>query len=136
PGRLKTNFKETALSSGNNYQYKITAFDSAGNSSEALSKIIFFENGIRQAVSNIKVGADREKKQIDIQWKNGSPAVKCLIYRRKGENALTLYQTLEGNVEAFTDKNVTMNNAYEYKLQLVYDKGIKSMISEGIKIKY
>lgn len=136
PGRLKTNFMETALSSGNNYQYKITAFDSAGNSTEALSKIIFFEKGFRQAVSNIKVGADREKKQIDIQWKNGSPAMKCLIYRRKGENALTLYQTLEGNVEAFTDKNVTMNNDYEYKLQLVYDKGIKSMISEGIKIKY
>lgn len=43
---------------------------------------------------------------------------------------------LEGNVESFSDKNITINNSYEYKIQLVFNKGIKSVLSEGINLKY
>lgn len=118
------------------YQYILTVYDSAGNFSEVKSREVFYETGYRSAVTDVKVGVDREAKHIDFRWINESSAVKCLIYRRKNDEPLTLYQTVEGNIENFKDKHITINNSYEYKVQLIFQKGVKSILSEGVKIEY
>lgn len=136
PATLKTELKETSLAPGNDYQYIITVYDSAGNSSEALSRKMHFETGYRKALSFIQSHVDRETKQITLQWKNEAPVVKHMVYRKTNDGPLTLYQTLEGNTETFVDSNVSINNMYEYKIQQVFPKGVRSVLSEGIKVKY
>lgn len=63
PISSKNTYKELSLSPGNSYQYKITVYDSAGNSSEDLSRLIYFETGYRDAISSITVAIDRKGKE-------------------------------------------------------------------------
>lgn len=131
-----TAYTEPFLTQGKTYRYKLTVTDSAGNSSETLSREIFYETGVRSPVKEMQISVTREKKEIVLKWKNDSPALKCFIYRRKNDAALTLYQTIEGNIESFTDKAITANNTYGYKVQLVFAKGVKSLISDEIATDY
>jgi uncharacterized protein len=136
PPMVGTELNEASLAQGKSYQYKLTVYDSAGNISEGLSPALYFETGFRNAVSNIKATVDRDGRQINFQWKNNAPVTKCMIYRKKNDEPLILYQTLNGDVASFTDKHVSINNTYIYKVQVVYEKGIKSLLSEEIKVIY
>jgi uncharacterized protein len=136
PSAVQENYKDRSLTPGHVYAYKITAYDSAGNTSEALSRDILFEPGFRSAVSNIKSTVDREQKKITLEWKNSTPGVKCIVYRKINESAFSIYQTLEGNVENFTDKDIRINNLYGYKVQLIHSKGVKSILSSELTVQY
>ena len=129
---LADKYIEPSLPVGKTYQYKLTVFDSAGNYSEAFSPDVFYETGIRDAVTGLKASADQEGKKVAVSWKNPLPAVKCFIYRKKNDDPFTLYQTLDGNIENFTDKWVVPNFTYSYKVQLGYPKGVKSEISSEV----
>jgi fibronectin type 3 domain-containing protein len=136
PPSFGTAFNEPFLTLGKTYRYKLTVTDSAGNKSETFSRDIYYETGVRQSVAGLKFVVDRETKKIVLSWKNNQKAVKCMIYRSKNEGPFTLYHTLEGNIESFTDKGIIANNTYSYKVQLTYPKGIKSILSEEIIAKY
>lgn len=136
PNAPKTELIEASLIPGNDYQYIITVYDSAGNESEAISRKIHFETGYRKALSTIQTKVDREAKQITLQWKSEPPVVRYIVYRKTNDGSLTLYQTLDGNVDTFVDSNVSINNMYEYKIQQVFPQGVRSTMSEGIKVKY
>jgi hypothetical protein len=136
PPLLVSTHKDASLTPGKTYQYKLTVYDSAGNKAESVSPQLYFETGVRSAVRDIKATVDRDKKQISFQWKNSVQAIRCTIYRKKNNEPLLLYQTLDGNVESFVDKNITINNNYSYKVQVIYPKGIKSALSEEIKVVY
>ncbi|MDQ3394530.1 MAG: hypothetical protein M3512_10535 [Bacteroidota bacterium] len=134
PTDTSKTYTDRFVEQGKIYQYVLTAYDSAGNFSEVKSREVYNETGVRKAVANVKVGVDREAKHIDFKWTNEAPALKCFIYRRINDEPLTLYQTIEGNIENFKDKQVTINNTYIYKVQLIYAKGIKSQLSEEVKV--
>jgi uncharacterized protein len=136
PPTLGTTYMEPFLTLGKTYRYKLTVVDSAGNKSETLSGEIFYETGVRRPVQNLQSTIDREKKSITLQWKNDGQATKCFVYRKKNDGAVTLYQTLDGNVTTFTDRGMTANNTYTYQVQIVFPKGIKSLISEEHSVKY
>lgn len=136
PSAPIASYKDRGAIPGNTYQYKISATDSAGNTSQTLTREFLFEPGFRKAVSDVKSTVDRENKKISITWKNPLPAVKCIIYRKINDKSFTIYQTIEGNIEAFTDKQIDMNNIYFYKIQPVYAKGVRSIISEEIMLTY
>jgi uncharacterized protein len=129
-------YTDLSLKPGNTYQYQLTVYDSTGNTSTSVSPQLYYETGSRGAVGNIQASVDRETKEVKIQWKNEVPVVRCAIYRKRNEEPLVLYRTLEGNVDSFGDKNIITNSHYVYKVQVTYPKGIKSVLSEEIKVLY
>lgn len=136
PPAAVTEHTEATLTPGKSYQYKLIVYDSSGNTSEGVSPLIYFETGYRQAVTDAKATVDRNARQIRVEWKNTSPAVKCTIYRKRNSEPFVLYQTMEGNIETFTDKRISINNTYSYKVQVAYAKGVKSQLSQEIKVIY
>lgn len=121
---------------GKVYRYKLMVHDSAGNSSVTSTERIVFESGFRKAVNNIKGTADREKRVITLTWKKAEAIEKSIIYRKENDGSYILYKTLDGNISSMVDKNISINNAYTYKVQVVYTGGIKSILSEGVQVKY
>ncbi len=136
PPSFGDTYTEPVLTLGKTFRYKLIVTDSAGNASETLSGEIFYETGVRAPVRDLQSVADREKKSITLTWKHDGLATKCFVYRKKNDGSLTLYQTLEGNVNSFIDRGMTANNTYTYQVKVVFPKGIKSMLSEEHVVKY
>jgi hypothetical protein len=128
-------FKDESLVQGKTYAYRLTVYDSAGNKNGTLSKEIFFESGIRQAVS-VKAEPDKEKKSISLLWKNKEPVAKCIVYRRLNDGALKLYAVIEGNIELYIDKNLKINNSYAYRIQLILPSGVRSELSPEVIVRF
>jgi hypothetical protein len=136
PSAPLTTYKDLSITPGKTYQYRITAYDSAGNKSETKSREVYFEPGFRKAVTGIKDSVDRQNKKIILRWKNSEPATKCIIYRKVNDGPTKILITLEGNIESFTDTMISANNTYIYKIQPIYTKVVRAMISEEVKINY
>ena len=102
------------------------------------SRVVYFEPGIRTAIQKITPVINRDKKEIVLNWdyQNKDDITKTLIYRAKGENPFILYQTLEDNPQSFTDKNLTPNTIYKYKIKLFFKGGIASELSKEIRVNY
>jgi fibronectin type 3 domain-containing protein len=132
----KNSFIDKSIELGMSYRYYLTAADSTGNKSYASSREVFFETGFRKSVSNLAASADRYKKTINLQWKNDSLVEKCIIYRKKNDGQFSIYQTLAGNIESFTDKNIQISNTYSYKIQLIKAGGLRTMLSKEAKVVY
>jgi fibronectin type 3 domain-containing protein len=136
PSAPLTTYKDISITPGKTYQYIITAYDSSGNKSLTKSREVYFEPGFRKAVTGIEDSVDRQNKEIILQWKNDQPAVKCIIYRKVNDGPIKILATLDGNVESFVDRMISPNNTYIYKIQPIYSKGVRAMISGEIKITY
>jgi hypothetical protein len=136
PSAVGDEHTELSLTPGKTYQYKIVVYDSSDNIAEGVSPQLYYETGFRNAVGNVKVVVDRDAREIKFEWNNSAPAVKCTIYRKKNDEPLILYKTIDGNVENFSDKNITINSNYTYKIQVTYAKGIKSLLTEELKVVY
>ena len=128
-------FKDGSLVQGKTYAYRLTVYDSAGNKNGTLSKEIFFESGIRRAVS-VKAEPDKEKKAISLRWKNNEPAIKCIVYRKINDDPLKLYAVMDGNIELYTDKNLKINNNYVYRIQLILPSGVRSELSPEVVVRF
>jgi uncharacterized protein len=136
PNAPVDHYYDRSLIPGRTYAYRITVYDSAGNMSNVTSRQIYFEPGYRNAVTEIKSSVDRETKKIMLEWKNPDTGIKCIIYRKINDNPFTIYKTIEGSVESFTDNNVAINNRYSYKIQPIFKSGVKAMISQEVSIAY
>ena len=129
-------YSDTQLQPGGSYTYKLIVTDSAANTTESVSRKIFFEPGFRNSVSDINASVDRAKRIIKLEWKNGASATKCLIYRRKNDGQFMLYKTIAGNNENFVDGELVIGSRYGYKVQQVYERGLRSKLSEEIVVKF
>lgn len=132
----KTSFTDKAVTLGNTYQYILKVYDSAGNSSRVISKEIYFETGVRKAVTELKAVINREAKSIKIQWKKEADVAKYVIYRRKNDDVFRIYKTFESNIDSFEDKDVKTSNIYDYKIQVIFTSGVKSLLSDELKIPF
>ena len=133
---LRKAYTDIALTPGEEFQYKVIVYDSAGNSSEAVTRRILFESGYRKAAEELKATVNRDEKFITLQWKSEPSSVKCIVYKKINDERFLTYKTIEGAVNTFRDKGVNINNMYTYKIQLVYPNGIKSMVSKEISVTY
>jgi uncharacterized protein len=132
----RESFQDGSLGIGKTYRYKIVVTDSAGNVSERSTGEIRYEKGYRDAITNVRTSVDRDGKKIALDWKNPQPSTRCMIYRKKNDGSLTLYKTINGNIQQFTDTEIAINNIYTYKIQQVFPKGIKSKLSKEIVVKF
>jgi uncharacterized protein len=131
-----TSYADNTALQGKTYQYVIEASDSTGNIGSVTSKQIIAESGIREDVTELKALIDRENKIITLKWNYNAPTIKSILYRKKNEEPFSLYQTLDGPLKEFTDKQVIPNNTYSYKLQLVLKANVKTKLSESLKVPF
>ena len=134
--RSQTTYIDDLVLPGKTYQYILNAYDSAGNTATATSKEIKFESGIRKDVTDLKAVIDREKRIITLKWVYDTPAKKCLLYRKKGDEPYTLYQSVDGKLTEFTDKQVFINTTYWYKIQLVMENNARTELSKPLKVPF
>jgi fibronectin type 3 domain-containing protein len=120
---------------GQTYRYALVAFDSAGNRGSVYSNI-FHETGVRAAVTDFKAVIDREARTITLQWANAPDADRYVLYRKENDGTFILFQTLEEPTTSYRDKDVRVSNQYAYKIQIVYKSGVKSMLSDALKIDF
>jgi hypothetical protein len=136
PSNPLTAYRDQSLTPGNTYQYRIIVYDSAGNSRSAQTREIFFEPGYREGVSQIKNSVDRDTRAIVLSWKNVMPITRCMVYRKINDGPLKIFATMEGNVSEFSDREISPNNIYTYKIQPVYSKRLKGVISKAVIVTY
>lgn len=136
PQNPKNTFADISLQPGKKYQYKLTAIDSSGNTSTDYTQEFIFEPGYRPAVKEIKHEVNRETKSIRLSWNYSTPYEKCIIYRKINDGQFVLYKTLVSSDLSFLDNGIRINNQYSYKIQLIFSKGIRSALSEAVKVTY
>jgi uncharacterized protein len=138
PSENKNFFVDKMPQIGNTYRYYLVARDSSGNFANAKSKEVYYETGIRPAVTLLKSSVDREKKTIKLQWSNYEIPQRVIVYRKENNAPFTLYETVEGDAESFLDKgrNISINNFYTYKVQPIYKNGVKASISAEVKVNF
>jgi uncharacterized protein len=137
-GESKTTFSDKPPALGKTYRYILQASDSAGNTAQAVSGDVVFETGIRGAVSGVKVTPDREKKKIVLEWNYpaAETPVRCVIYRAKGTEPVTLYETLPGNPGKFEDRDLTVSNIYTYQIKIYFKRGIQTPLTDPLRVEY
>lgn len=136
PANLKDTFTDVSLQPGKKYQYKITAYDSAGNYGTATSQEITYENGSRPPIQNINSSIDRNNKLITLSWQYEFPSERCFIYKKINEGNYVLVSTLQEHQSQFTDKAIRISNTYSYKIQLQFKNGVRSTLSEEVVVKF
>jgi uncharacterized protein len=127
-------FSDNNLTTGTIYKYKISAFDSAGNSASVVSKDVAFGGGVKKSVTDLTAFINRDTKVVKLTWKYSHPAKKVLIYRMKNDEKISLYQQLDGSISEFEDKLIQINNKYTYRIQMVIDHESRTELSEELKV--
>jgi fibronectin type 3 domain-containing protein len=121
------------------YQYIIIASDLGGLESEPINTLDIRYGG--QAKSNntnieLKAAADPSGKAILINWRTGPDIEKYALYRSVDDGPLVLYFTLNGAEKSFNDKNVRIGHSYRYRIQTVAKDGLRSPLSDEIKVQF
>ena len=123
---------------GTTYIYTLAAVDSAGNAGKTQTGDILFETGRRKALE-VQPFVDREKRQITLSWKPVDASMEvasCYIFRAKEKEPLRLYQTITGDPGKFEDTDLKINNTYTYKVQVLFKKRVRSIMTDPILVKY
>jgi hypothetical protein len=79
---------------------------------------------------------DRDNVSITLKWKSPTPALRYLVYRKVNDADYILYRTTDNGEEIFVDKDIPINNMYSYQIQAIYEKGIRSALSEELMVKF
>lgn len=138
-------FIDTTAQLSQEYSYKLTAFDESNLSSDSKSfSAIRIDLGLKPAILNASVVADRENQQVILQWKYIVPKVDSyLIYRAEQGKPWRLYQTLKPTLtiqkdksHQFIDKQLFINTIYQYRIKAVFTDGTETPFSKAITINY
>lgn len=121
--------------------YKLIAEDIAGNKTMSEARSFTLEPGYRPTIKNIHGVSNKSSKCIDLSWdKPDFKVYQYYIYRKKGKNDFKLIKTLSGeNLNGkitYTDKELEINNDYEYIIQYITEDGFRSLKNTPIKIRY
>jgi len=130
---------DTDVQAGVYYNYTMVAVDSAKLQSLPANSVrgIKVDTGVRPKIEQIKTNVDRTNKTISIQWEYTEKGVKeFLIYKKKEDEQLSLYSSISGDEEAFTDDKLIINTNYLYRIKAVYNNGAESPFSDEISVKY
>lgn len=118
--------------------YGLQAIDRAGNTSRMTPQFtIVTLTQIKEPVNKLSYTVNREEKTIQLKWKKpGKEVKKYLIYRADETTGLSLYKTITGPIEFWTDTNLKMNSTYTYRIKTSFVDGSESGFSEEIVIRY
>jgi fibronectin type 3 domain-containing protein len=137
------NWKNTASSyedydilPGTNYVYTIVSIDKSANSASSRVFARFYEPGYRNPLMNFKAISDKENKLVNLSWEKPKDKIYSYqIFRSKeGEKLRQLKTITDSSIISFTDKNVRINNKYNYSIKYVNQDGIHSIPAKAVVV--
>ncbi len=121
------------------YEYTLVAEDESGLRSQLAKPVTAkrIDTGIRPAMDDIRVTADRENRQIVLAWSGSRKNVdRYLLYRAEAGGPLRLYKTLPAETHLYQDKTLMINTIYTYRMKAVYLDGAQTTFSQEISVNY
>ncbi len=120
------------------YHYSLVAIDENGLKSiqskpvsgKAMRQIA------RAPLKVVSILPDRVNKKITLKWKNDNEPTKVIVYRAENDESLSLYKTIAGAPNTFSDLALKINTTYRYRIKAVYGDGSETAFSEEMKIDY
>ena len=137
-GDMATRITDSLADQGYRYRYIVTAVDSSENRASTTSKFIYYETGLRPAITEVNITADREQKKLILQWKYplAAEVERYFIYRAKEGEQMILYKTVDGSQTTWEDTELNPNNRYRYKLRALLKNGANSIMSKEWEVVY
>lgn len=120
------------------YTYYLLAVDKSKLKSDKSQEMTLRSNRIEalSVLTNLSGSANRNKKQIELNWKINSKDVgEIVVYRQKGTEKPTMWGTLNGVQNFLEDKSVQVGNSYTYLLKPML-KSNQVVKTEKITIEY
>lgn len=125
-----TSYVDTGLAPSTTYFYEVKAKNQYGLSSP--SDVAYATTFMAPPKSPILNVTSFSTNTISLSWSENTPNVdNFLIYRASGNSTFAHITTLPGNVLKYTDRNLTPETTYDYKL-LATNKGGLSPFSNMI----
>lgn len=131
--RNKFSFTDTAIVPNTAYYYAAETLDSSGIRSAKSPVVIltFSKNNVLPAPLNVVAVYDKKETAVKLTWQ--APALKSdyffIVYRAKGNEPLTMLQSVDKEKAEFTDYSVRSGSGYRYAIQV---KQVRSNLTSGI----
>ncbi|MFY7826694.1 MAG: fibronectin type III domain-containing protein [Flectobacillus sp.] len=129
------NFKDSEVSSGQRYEYKVEAEDYAKlKSKPEFSQSILYvgENG-KASIEGLKVNYDSNQKLVTLDWTCRSNNVShFVVYRAENRSSLSTWQTVEKN--QFSEKIEKAPQYLEYAIKVYFKDGTSYKMSESVRV--
>ncbi len=132
-----TSYCDKEIAAAKDYTYRLYAIDSAGNRSGASTLgVTTLRHPVKSTLS-VRASLDRDKRQVLLEWGPGKKETdRIQLFRAVGEGPLRLYRTLEGGTDSYTEKGLTINTVYRYRIKIIYIDGTPSGLSKETKVVY
>ncbi|WP_326983258.1 hypothetical protein VUJ46_01550 [Chryseobacterium sp. MYb264] len=131
-------YTDKEVEAGKSYTYYLLAIDKSKLKSDKSQEMTLRSNRIEalSILTNLSGAADRNKKQIELNWKiTGKEVGEILVYRQKGTDKPTLWGTLNGAQNFLEDQSVQVGNSYTYLIKPML-KSNQLAKTEKITIEY
>ena len=129
-------YTDTSVVQGQTYAYMVVAEDSAGLRSEGGKAVTArpYDTGIRPGIEALDVDAENGG-DVRLSWtypKAAEGPYWFIVYRAQGEDDLRRYLTSEE--PAFVDPSTNAEDAYRYAVQVMYEDGGQSRLSDVVEV--
>ena len=134
----ENNFTDSTVEYSKTYLYTILTVDDSGLESEPVTplKITISDNKLKPEITKFNGGVNREGKYIELKWLYKElNVVEYIVYKASEGKQPTMYKILDGNINKYVDKELTINTKYVYLLQAIFKSGAKSPIKK-IELNY
>ncbi|HCR53573.1 MAG TPA: hypothetical protein DIW27_04095 [Cytophagales bacterium] len=125
----KSSFSDKSVNAGKEYEYTITATDSAGNASLNAGNLAVkvYRNVKVQNPENVVAEWNENKSGVLLNWTKPSGEVNYyIIYRTTDKGKLTTHGNSSGNENSFTDTAISSGNTFIYYVQAIFKSGGES----------
>lgn len=120
------------------FSYKLRAIDESylmAESKPVISQRLDLK--IQPNVVNFRGIADRDNQHILLKWAYKQLGVsKYLLYKAEVDKPLRLFKMIDAKADSFTDAQLYINTAYEYRIKAVFTDGTESGFSKPIIVNY
>ena len=137
PTDTLTEYRDTISNPNLTYQYQLEVYDKSRNKSRALSDPVVLANGFKKAPEQLQAKIDPEQNAIQLSWEYPNQQIrKVIIYRSLGTDNFRLYQSIQGDIKTFTDKDIKNNETYTYRIKVYLADNSPSKFSKAVKVQY
>ncbi|PTT42973.1 hypothetical protein DBR28_01420 [Chryseobacterium sp. HMWF028] len=131
-------YTDKEVEADKSYTYYLLAIDKSKLKSDKSQEMTLRSNKIEalSILTNLSGSANRNKKQIELNWKISSKDVgEIVVYRQKGTEKPTMWGTLNEAQNFLEDKSVQVGNSYTYLIKPML-KSNQLAKTEKITIEY
>ena len=71
-----------------------------------------------------------------LRWTYNNNVNKFIVYRSRGDEPVSMYGAVQGNLKEFVDRKLEFNTTYRYRVKAVFADGSESMYSDEVVVNY